>query len=243
MQEALRWPALITAIFTISGCSDRQSAVPASPSLSPAHVVTTAQAPESSGKVTPASSAKVSTSLEAKALTSCAAESNPVKRLSCFDALAKANGLAPQTIDTSTTSAGKWATSTDTDPLTDKAVHYAMLTADEGKGRFGDNVTMIIRCKNTRTEVFINWNTFLGTEGLNVTSRIDRNPAGTAYWTISTDHKASFMPQATAALKKFEGASSFVVNLTPYSESPITAVFDISSSNEAFKDIRRDCKW
>lgn len=245
MHEALRWVSLTAAIFTIGGCGDRQSAAPAAPAstASPAHVETAAEGPESSVKATHAPSAKAASSRDANALASCATETNAVKRLACFDTFAKANGLAPETTDTSNTAVGKWRTSTDADPLTDKAVHYAMLTADEGSGRYGDSITMMVRCQNTRTEVFINWNTFLGTEGLRVTSRIDKNPAVTGSWTISTDHKASFMPQVAATLKKFEGASSFVVNLTPYSESPITAIFDISNSSDAFKDIRRDCKW
>lgn len=181
--------------------------------------------------------------LDVKILMKCSTETNTVKRLSCFDEFAKTNGLAPSTRETTTNAEGKWRTSTDKDPLTDKSVHYAMLDADEGRGRFGESIGLIVRCKSGRTEAFINWNTFLGSDGLNVTSRIDKAPASSSYWGISTDHKSSFMPQQVATLKKFEGASSYVVNLTPYSESPITAIFNITGADEAFKDIRRDCKW
>lgn len=173
----------------------------------------------------------------------CAAETNTVNRLSCFDDFAKANNLAPSSKDTTPSAASKWQTSTDKDPLTDKSVHYAMLKADEGRGRFGDQIDLIIRCKSGQTEAYINWSTFLGSERLSVTSRIDKSPASTSSWGISTDHKASFMPQQVATLKRFEGASSFVVSLTPYSESPVTAIFDITGASDAFKDIRRDCKW
>ena len=122
-------------------------------------------------------------------------------------------------------------------------MHYASLNTDEGNDRSGKPFQMTVRCQNTRTEVFISWRTFLGTRGLEVTTRIDKSPALTSYWSVSTDNVASFMPQPVTTLKKFEGASRFLVNLTPYGEGPITAVFDISGSREAFNDIRRDCKW
>ena len=173
----------------------------------------------------------------------CSAETNTVKRLSCFDDFAKANNLTHSSKDTTTSAESKWRTSTDSDPLTDQSVHYAMLDAVEGRGRLGDQILLIIRCKSGKTEAYINWNTFLGSDGLSVTSRIDKERASTSYWSISTDHTASFMPKPVVTLKKFEGATTFVVNLTPYSESPITAIFDISGANDAFKNIRHECKW
>lgn len=226
---------ILTAVIVLAACGERNVQVktlaPASPPT-PA-LATVVAAPPQSTAVT----------LDAKALMKCAAETNTVNRLSCFDDFAKANNLAPSSRDTTTSAGSKWRTSTDKDPLTDKSVHYAILNADEGRGRFGDQISLIIRCKSGKTDAYINWNTFLGSDGLSVTSRIDKTSASTSYWSISTDHKASFMPAPAATLKRFEGASSFVVNLTPYSESPITAIFDVTGANDAFKDIRRDCKW
>jgi len=233
---------LVVSISAIWGCGERKSAQ----SAVPAPVEASAQGSKVSDTAAPsgpAAPANANTSSDAKALASCAAEANVVKRLACFDAFTKTSGLAPETVNTSPAAAGKWLTSTDTDPLNDKQVHYATLIADEGRGRFGDRVTMTVRCKNMQTELYINWYTYLGSDGLQVISRVDKNPAATAYWSVSTDSKASFMPQPVSTLKKFDGAASFVVNLTPYNESPVTAIFDISGSSEAFKDIRRGCNW
>lgn len=220
-------------LIALAACSERREQV-TTPAQAPA------PAPAAVVAVTPQTAIPA---IDAKGLMRCASETNSVTRLSCFDAFAKANDLAPSTVETTKNAEGKWRTSSDKDPLTDKLIHFAMLEADEGTGRFGGRIGLIVRCKSGRTEAFVNWNTFLGSDGLNVTSRIDKAPASTSYWSISTDHKASFMPQQVATLKKFEGASSYAVHLTPYSESPITAIFDITGANEALKDIRRDCKW
>ena len=227
----------LIAIAALAACGESrdQGATPAIPPASvPALVPTSVPV----AQPTPAVPA-----LDSTALMKCAGDTNPVARLSCFDDFAKANGLAPSSKEVAANSTGKWQISSDKDPLTDKSVHIALLDADEGKGRFGEGIFLVVRCKSGRTEAYINWNTFLGSDGLNVTSRIDKAPASSSYWGVSTNRKSSFMPQQVATLKKFEGAASYVVNLTPYSESPITAIFDITGANTAFKDIRRDCKW
>jgi len=181
--------------------------------------------------------------IDSKELAKCAANNNAVQRLACFDDLAKKYGQVPTTVDTTTGSKGKWQTSTDTDPLTDKSIHYATLEATDGRGRYGEKVEMTVRCKNGKTDAFVHWSTFLGTDSITVTSRIDKLQAEKSSWNISTDRKASFMPSPVATLKRLAIGSSYTVNLTPYGESPITAIFDITGAEEAFKDIRRDCKW
>ena len=185
----------------------------------------------------------ISKAIDTKELAKCSGKDNSIQRLTCFDELAKKFDQVSKTIDTTSGSKGAWTTSTDTDPLNDKSIHFAQINATEGKGRFGEQITMTVRCKNGKTEAYIDWASFLGSDDIKVTSRIDKSPASTSFWSISTNHKASFMPQAVTILKKFIGANSFVVNLTPYGESPVTAFFDISGSESAFADIRRDCKW
>ena len=178
-----------------------------------------------------------------KEVALCAAENNTVKRLDCYDQLAARYGQAPKETVTNAASKGKWLTKTNTDPLTDKSVFLAILEADSGRGTYGDTARLFVRCQDNTTEAYINWKTFLGSDGIRVTSRIDKNPAKTSTWDISTDHKASFMPNAAATLKNFIGATSFVANLTPYSESPITAVFDITGAESALEDISKGCGW
>jgi len=220
--------AAIASIVLVSGCQPKTE-----------NVQTAVAVPESSSQ----SSSDITKTIDAKELANCSGKDNSIQRLSCFDDLAKKHNQVSKTIDTTSTSKGAWTTSTKTDPLTDKSIHFAQINATEGKGRFGEQITMTIRCKNGKTEAYIDWASFLGSEDIKVTSRIDKSPASTSFWSISTDHKASFMPQAVTVLKKFIGANSFVVNLTPYGESPVTALFDISGGDSAFADIRRDCKW
>jgi type VI secretion system protein VasI len=179
-----------------------------------------------------------------KDIATCAAISSVVERLSCFDDLAKSHKLTATTENTSSPGKGKWFTQTDKDPMNDKAIYGAALTADSGKGRFGDSIALIVRCKNNKTEMFIDWSSYLGLDRARTTYRIDKQKAITSNWSISTNHKAAFFPGSpVSTLKKIAESTSFVASVTPYGENPVTAVFDTTGAAEALADIRKGCKW
>jgi type VI secretion system protein VasI len=183
--------------------------------------------------------------IEDKQIALCASMKGAIERLACYDQLADSNNLAPKTVSTSEPGKGKWSTSTSTDPLNDKAIHLAMLEANSGKtGRFGERINMIVRCANGETDLYINWSSFLGTEGIALTYRIGKAKAVHSDWDISTDHQSSFYRGSPVkALKAIIESDSFVANVTPYSESPVTATFDTTGAGEALNDIRSSCKW
>ncbi|WP_187394897.1 type VI secretion system-associated protein TagO [Pigmentiphaga aceris] len=184
------------------------------------------------------------TTVAGKEIAECAANTNTVLRLACYDALATKNGLAPATKPTTVTGSGEWRTSTQTDPLTDKSVHVATLIADSGRGRFGEAIGLTVRCANNKTELYINWNSYLGLESIFTTYRVDKDAAAKSTWTISTDHKAAFFPGSpVTVLKRLVTSQSFVANVTPYGENPVTATFKTAGAETALADIRKGCKW
>uniref|UniRef100_UPI003341D5BE type VI secretion system-associated protein TagO n=1 Tax=Castellaniella defragrans TaxID=75697 RepID=UPI003341D5BE len=177
-------------------------------------------------------------------LAVCAAKSNAVDRLECFDALAEKVGATVTTTNTTSKSSGKWSTSTDTDPMTDESIHFAMLRSSSGTGKYGDAVVMTVRCKDKKTEMYINWKSYLGRDTISTTYRVGKDKAKTSKWDVSTDHKAAFFPGSPVSLlKAIAENDSFVASLTPYSESPVTASFDTTGAAAALADIRKGCGW
>src|SRR5690554_424108 len=182
--------------------------------------------------------------VEDSEIATCAAKTNTVERLACFDDLAKRHQLAPSSVTRPSEGPGKWWTNTTVDPLNDEAVYLAGLTAESGRGRFGEEVSLVIRCKNNRTEMYINWQSFLGMDGIRTTYRVGKSPAATSTWSVSTDHKSAFFPGSPVpTLKQMHGETSFVANVTPYSESPVTATFGLTGIEAALADIRSGCNW
>lgn len=179
-----------------------------------------------------------------KAIAQCAAVQNTVERLACFDELSSEHGLAQETNTTTPSGSGLWQTSTKLDPLTDNAVHTAMLFASSGRARFGTPIALFVRCKDNKTEMYVAWNDYLGRDGTRVTYRLDKEPAKTSRWGLSTDNKATFFPGSPVPLlRSMASSTSFVANVTPFNESPVTAVFDTKGADVALADIRKGCNW
>src|SRR5256885_9506138 len=75
-----------------------------------------------------------------------------------------------------------------------------------------------------------------------VITRLGAGEAKNQKWPLSTDNKATFYPgDAAAFLEQLLAANRFVAQTTPYSESPITAVFDVAGLSAAVKPLREVC--
>ena len=165
-------------------------------------------------------------------IAKCAAIAGPTERLTCFDALAKKLGVAAPRVSPAPSSGdtGKWQVSAETSPIDDSKNVYAMLQAQEtissmlGRAR----PTLILRCKEKKTEVFINWGVYLGLEETSVLTRLDDAKATSSTWGISTDNKATFYRGGHIAfIKQLLGHQRLLVQVTPYGEKPAMVTFPI----------------
>lgn len=173
----------------------------------------------------------------------CAAIEGDLSRLECFDTLAKAKGLDGEQIKpTEIEGKGNWRVQVRTNPIDDSTTVTAVLLAKSGRSRFGEGIAVIARCKSNETDVFINWNDYLGREAI-VLTRVGTDPASTARWLMSSDNKATFHPKPIVFLKDLLQATKLVAQVTPYNESPVTAVFDTSGLQAAIEPLRETCNW
>lgn len=167
----------------------------------------------------------------------CAKIENNDQRLSCYDMQFKSDSTARP-------STGNWNTRIDKNPLNDSTTVILVNPASEGKARLGKRISLLLRCKNNKTEVFVSWNDYLGSDGAKVTHRVGDAEAKTRTWSQSTDNTATFYPGNDITLiKSMFGESKFVAQVTPYNESPSTAVFEISGLDKAIKPLREECGW
>jgi len=175
----------------------------------------------------------------------CSSKKGDLDKIECFDNLAKKynlNGI--QASKEEIQDSGKWNVSIDTNPIDDSKTVTLYLVADSGKSSMlGESVILFIRCKSLETNIFINWSDYLGSEA-SVLTRIGKEKAEIRNWSLSTDSQATFFPRNEVDfLKKLLVVDSFIAQVTPYSASPVTAIFDIKGLSNAMKPLREVCNW
>jgi len=148
------------------------------------------------------------------------------------------------------TGTGKWRVMSDKNPLDDSTTVNAILTASSGKGTYGGDVTLIARCQSNKTEVYVNWNSYMGSGGVygsdtSYTSvRIGSGKTLKQGWSFSNNGKGTFAMQPIKLLRNIASDNNkLVVQATPFSESPITAVFDTAGARNALDKLSKTCNW
>lgn len=141
--------------------------------------------------------------------------------------------------------ASNWLVSETKNPIDDSPTIVLSLDASSpAASRVGGSPTLILRCRSSRTELYVTWHEYLGLEETRVTVRVGRAPARSSSWSISTDNRASFYPGSPISfIKEIMGVDTLVVMTTPYGESPVTAIFPVSGLSETITPLREACKW
>lgn len=152
--------------------------------------------------------------------------------------------------DSEASTAGDWYTNEDRDPIDDSAVITAMLDAESGSSSYGDVVSLVARCGSNTTEVYAVWHDYVGddsssvyNEFKNVEVRVGEADAETQQWSVSSDKKATFASAPVPLLKRMVAEDRLALRMTPYGESPITAIFDLDGMREAVEPLAEECGW
>ena len=178
-----------------------------------------------------------------KEIAKCATVKGELSRLDCYDKIAKKHNLSgPQSQKVDVENVGAWRVSDETNPIDDSRTVTLILEATSGKSKWNKNVFLVARCKSNTTNLYIDWNDYLGSDAY-VLTRIGNKKAVTSEWSLSTDSKATFHTKPIPFLKNMSGANKLIAQVTPYNENPVTAIFDTSGLSNALKPLRETCNW
>lgn len=178
-----------------------------------------------------------------KAMAQCAAVEGTSDRLECFDSLARGVGMVvpepkvlPESKFKGSASPGQWTMETVRDPVDDSTtVALALLGA-------ANEAQLVLRCRQNKPEVYVDWARFLGSAPTPVVTRFGGAKAETRRWPISSDKKAAFFPgDKRLFIRQLLSVDRLVVQVTPFAESPMTEVFDVRGLPAVIRPLKETC--
>jgi len=138
---------------------------------------------------------------------------------------------------------GKWVTDRAKNLVDDTETVTITLAGEGGLSRWSARITLAVRCQRAKTEVAINWDSYLGSKP-RVMTRIGTGEPETKTWLVAPDNNTSILPgDSIGFIKRMMTTDKFVAQVTPFSNTPITAVFDTAGLDEAIKPIEGVCRW
>jgi type VI secretion system protein VasI len=185
-----------------------------------------------------------------KKIDTCKSMTDSKQRLSCYDSLFERK----VEVKSDENNMGKWVVTEDVSPIDDSKTVMLTLDADTPiQVRYGEKTPyLVIRCKEKITEMYIGFDTFLGSNTIYPTTRIDSEKAvSNMKWSIATNHSSMFYHSSnnktsvkiTDFLKNLQTKNKYFVQVTPYSENPVNTTFTITGLDEAIKPLRAACGW
>lgn len=174
---------------------------------------------------------------------------NDLDRLACYD---RETGRTPSA-STLPKTAGKWLVRKETSKLTDQPTVVMSVDSNESIDcgwNKGEKISLVLRCMENKTVLYFATECHMTASEYNdygdITYRLDDEKARKVGGDASTDNRALGLwsgGKSIPVIKQMFGKNQMIVRMTPYSQSPFTATFDVAGLEEASKPLREACRW
>lgn len=184
-------------------------------------------------------------SLSSVYASSCPSIENDTDRLACYDKEAEdssKNTEDQKELEDLKKEYSDWVVNITESPLNDSK-EVTMMKFSEGFEDTRSPAVLMLRCQRNKTDAFISWNEYIGSDNMRVAYRIDKEGAKNVWWNASSNGQASFIPKSISFIKSLEGKESIYVEAEKYRGGRVAATFNISGIEEAIKPLREACSW
>jgi len=167
----------------------------------------------------------------------CAAIYDDRDRIDCYDQLAGSlvdeapAGVTSSSVTptgfarTGVRGVGRWEVSVETDSDNRATAVTVTVAADSEDSQSDEPITLVMRCRDGNTDLYIGWQDYLGNEASVQTRVGDQNPV-TQKWNLSASHQSSFFPESPIEfISQLLETDRLVAQVSPYRASPLTATF------------------
>lgn len=174
-------------------------------------------------------------------MAQCAAIVDSSERLACYDEQAISLGFEVTALIV--VPPGTWTASADSNAADNPSTVTVTSTAVSGTSSEGDAISMVIRCRRNKMDLYVRWYDYLGSWAY-IRTRVGDDDIGTRQWNLSTDGQSTFYPRrAVDFIEDVIEAGSVQFEVTPYVKTAVIAVFDTSELADALGPLREACGW
>lgn len=111
---------------------------------------------------------------------------------------------------------------------------------------FSKNPTLILRCKNKKTDVYIDWASPMGnTKGpdrkIYLSFRFDGQENQSQEWEYSLDYFSAFSPTPTDFVREMRGKQKLIFEITPYEQSAVKLLYELKGFDDALNVLIGRC--
>ncbi|MEM9469365.1 MAG: type VI secretion system-associated protein TagO [Pseudomonadota bacterium] len=103
--------------------------------------------------------------------------------------------------------------------------------------------SLFIRCQENKTDMGVNFETFLGMDSMPVLHRIESDEAKTTQWMVTTNHLAVLAPSPIKLIREMMHKERLLVKLTPHGANSVSTHFYINGLQNAIKPVQNACGW
>ena len=176
----------------------------------------------------------------------CSQLDSATERLQCFDReFPRAASLQQDH--------GEWEVRVWKSPFTDVTNRFVSVQSREPvscRWNNGQPVRLTIQCVNDATSLVFETGCYMTSSRFRnygeVLMRTDSDEAIVMPMEASADHTSLGLwggERSIPVIRRLVGKSTLTARMTPYSEKPLVAEFDISGLGEAIAELRAECKW
>lgn len=134
----------------------------------------------------------------------------------------------------------QWEFSESVDPMTDSKIQVVSAMAEGESPRYRPK-SMFVRCKNGKLDVIMLWSAYLG-DNRRMLVRFDKLDPDSQVWSSSADKTGLFSQDPSAFVDMLKKHTTLAAQVTPYSKSPVTVVYDLKGFSEKAAKLDPSCK-
>jgi len=140
---------------------------------------------------------------------------------------------------------GSWYYKKNVNKMTDTTDVVAISSTKDiySKDGIERRTTLVMRCKDNKTEAYLSLNDYLGNDYPKITLRFDDGKPEKKTWSGGEGGDSAFATNPVAFIKEMSKHKKLIAGFEPYGLTMQAVEFDLSGADKVAQEISKACNW